>query len=95
MFLSVTHSYNYKDITAPHYILDSTNTDTCTVFDLQQKHLFGLLVSTLKESSMLPFTRQYSDLNAADYGDAQMLYHDLIAHYTQGLSGHQHVEILK
>ena len=31
----------------------------------------------------------------ADYGGAQMLYHDLIAQYTQGLSGCQHLEILE
>ena len=30
-----------------------------------------------------------------DYGDAQMLYTDLVAHYTQGLSGRQHIEVIE
>ena len=74
VFLSIAHSYNFKDITDPCYVLDPTNTDDCTLFNLQQKHTFGLLVSTLKELSMLPVVQEYCDLNAADYGNTHMLY---------------------
>ena len=65
------------------------DTDGCTVFNLQQKHAFGILVSSVKESSALPVICKYSDPNAQDYGDAQMLYSDLVSHYTQGLTGKQ------
>ena len=30
-----------------------------------------------------------------DYGDTQMLYTDLVAHYTQGLSGKQRIEVIE
>ena len=66
-----------------------------TVFDLQQKHAFGILISNIKESSALPLVRRFSDPNVPDYGDAQMLYHSLVAHYTQGLTGRQCIEIIE
>ena len=40
------------------------------VFELQQKHAFGILVANVKESSALPFICHYSDPNATNYGDA-------------------------
>ena len=39
-FLSVTHSYNFMDITDSTYVPDSVDADACTVFELQQKHAF-------------------------------------------------------
>ena len=53
-FLSVTHSYNFTDNTDSTYVPDSIDADACTVFELQQKHAFSLLVSNVKESSALP-----------------------------------------
>ena len=74
---------------------DRLDIDACTVFDLQQKHAFGLLVFNIKESSVLPIIRKYSDPNATNYGDAQLLYDDLVSHFTKGLSGCQRLEIIE
>ena len=59
------------DITDSTYVPDSVNADACTVFELQQKHAFSLLVSNVKESSALPVVQKYSDPNATYYSDAQ------------------------
>ena len=63
-FLSVAHSYNFMDITDSTYVPDSIDADACTVFKLQKKHAFSLLVSNVKESSALPVIWKYSDPNA-------------------------------
>ena len=94
-FLSVAHSHDFMDITDPTYVPDPSDDDACALFDAQQKHAFGILVSSIKESSILPTLRKYSDPNVPDYGDAQMLYTDLVAHYTQGLSGRQCIEVIE
>ena len=65
------------------------------VFGLQQKHAFGILMVNIKESSALPVVYRYSDPNASNYGNAQLLYQDLVAHYTQGLTGRQCLEIVE
>ena len=94
-FLSMAHAYDFKDITDITYVPDGLDIDACTVFELQQKHAFGLLVSNVKESSVLPIIRKYSDPNATNYGDAQLLYDDLVSHFTKGLSGRQRLEIIE
>ena len=94
-FLSVAHAFDFKDITNITYVPDALDTDACTVFDLQQKHAFGLLVSNVKESSVLPIIHKYSDPNATNYGNAQLLYDDLVSHFTKGLSGRQCLEIIE
>ena len=94
-FLSVAHSYDFKDITDPTHVPDTSDDDACALFDVQQKHVFGILVSSIKESSIIPTLGKYSDPNMTDYGDAQMLYTDLVAHYTQGLSGKQRIEVIE
>ena len=78
-FLSVAHSHDFMDITDPTYVPDPSDDDGCTLFDAQQKHAFGILVSSIKESSILPTLRKYSDPNVPDYGDAQMLYTKMVA----------------
>ena len=94
-FLSVAHSHDFMDIIDPTYVPDPFDDDACTLFDAQQKHALGILVSSIKELSILPTLRKYSDPNVPDYGDAQMLYTDLVAHDTQGLSGRQHIEVIE
>ena len=94
-FLSVAHAYHFKDITDITYAPDGLDNDACTVFDLQQKHAFGLLVSNMKESSVLPIIHKYSDPNATNYGNAQLLYDNLVSHFTKGLSGRQRLEIIE
>ena len=94
-FLSVPHSHDFMDITDPTYVQEPSDDDACLLFDAEQKHAFGILVSSIKEPSILPTLRKYSDPNVPDYGDAQMLYTDLVAHYTQGLSGRQRIEVLE
>ena len=69
--------------------------DACALFDPQQKHGFGILVSSIKESSILLTLHKYSDPNMTDNGEAQMLYTDLVAHYTQGLSGKKCIEVIE
>ena len=59
-FLSVAHSHDFMDITDPTYVPNPSDDDACTLFDAQQKHAFGILVSSIKESSMLP-TKHYED----------------------------------
>ena len=76
-------------ITAITYVPDELDIDACTVFDLQQKHAFGLLVSNVNESSVLPIIRKYSNPNATNYGDTQLFDDDLVSHFTKGLSGRQ------
>ena len=83
-FLSVVHTYDFKDVTDPSYVPDISDSDACSLFEAQQKHAFGILVSTIKESSALPVLRKYSDPKVPNYGDAQLLYTDLVAHFTQG-----------
>ena len=94
-FLSVAHSHDFMDIIDPTYVPEPSDDDACLLFDAQKKHAFGILVSSIKEPSILPTLRKYSDPNVPDYGDAQMLYTDLVAHYTQGLSGRQWIEVLE
>ena len=53
------------------------------------------MVSTIKESSVLPILQKYSDPQVPDYGDAQLLYTDLLAHFTQSLTGKQCLEIIE
>ena len=94
-FLSVAHLHDFKDITDPTYVPEPSDDDACSLFDAQQKHAFGILVSSIKESNILPALRKYSDPNVPDYGDAQMLYTNLVANYTQGLSGRQRIEVIE
>ena len=51
-FLSVAHAYDFKDITDPTYVPNSMDDDACALFESQQKHAFGILVSSIKESSV-------------------------------------------
>ena len=51
-------------------------------------------MANVKESSALPVICHYSDPNATDYRDAQMLYQNL-SHYSQGLTGRQRIELIK
>ena len=53
-FLSVVHAYDFKDVTNISYTPDPMDANACTVFDLQKKHAFSILVSSIKESSALP-----------------------------------------
>ena len=94
-FLSIAHVYDFKDITNIAYTPGPMDTNACTVFELQKKHVFGILIPAIKESSALPVVCKYSDLNATDYGDAQLLYDDLVLHYTNGLSGSQCLKIIE
>ena len=93
--MSTAHAYDFKAITNPTYIPDPSDSDATTVFNLQQKHAFGILVSNIKESSALPLVWRFSVANVPDYGGAQMLYHSLVAQYTQGLTGRQCIEIIE
>ena len=86
-FLSIAHSYDFMDITDVSYSLDSLDHDEVKVFELKQKHAFTILVANVKEPSVLPIIRKYADSNATHYGNAQLLYYDIVAHYTQGLTG--------
>ena len=86
-FLSIVQSYDFKDVTDLMYVPDTLDHDAVNIFDLQQKHEFGILVANVKESSAMPIIHHYSDPQATDYGDAQQLYAQLVSHYTQGLSG--------
>ena len=62
-FLSITHSYDFKDITDPTDVPDPSDDDACALFDAQQKLAFGILVSSIKESSILLALHKYSDPN--------------------------------
>ena len=94
-FLSIAHAYDFKDVTNISYVPDAVDTDACTVFELQKKYAFGILVTIIKESSALPVVCKYSDLHATHYGDTQLLYDYLVLHYTKGLTGSQHLEIIE
>ena len=69
-FFSVAHAYDFKYITDVTLARDPMDVDDCTVFDLQQNHTCGILVSCVKESSVLPASWKYSDPNATNYGNA-------------------------
>ena len=94
-FLSVAHSYDFMDITDFSYSLDSLDHDEVKVFKLKQKHAFTILVAHVKEPSVLPIVGKYADSNATQYGNAQLWYHNIVVHYTQGLTGRQRVEIIE
>ena len=81
-FLSVAHTYNFKDITDPSYVPDRSNSDACSLFEAQQKHAFGILVSTIKESSALPVLRKYSDPKVPNYSDTTVTL--LLCYQTMG-----------
>ena len=66
------------------YVPDTLDRHAMSVFDLQQKHAFGILI-----------IHCYSDPQATDYANAQQLYAHLVTHYTQGISGRQHLEIIE
>ena len=99
-FLSTTHSYDFMDITDISYSPDSldhdeVDHDEVNVFKLKQKHAFTILVANVKEPSVLPIICKYADSNATHYGNAQLLYYDIVAHYTQGLTRRQCLEIIE
>ena len=94
-FLSVAHSYDFMDTTDISYSPDSLDHDEVKLFELKQKHAFTILVVNVKEPSVLPIVCKYADLNATHYGNAQLLYYDIVAHYTQGLTARQHLEIIE
>ena len=94
-FLSVAHSYDFMDITDVSYSPDSLDHDEVKVFELKQKHAFAILVVNEKEPSVLPIIHKYTDSNATHYGNAQLLYYDIVAHYTQGLTRRQCLEIME
>ena len=90
--MSIAHAYDFKDVTYISYVPDPVDTDACTVFELQKKYAFGILVTTIKESTVI---HKYSDPNATHYSDAQLLYDNLVTHYTKGLTGSQCLEIIE
>ena len=94
-FLSVAHSYDFMDITDVSYSPDSLDHDEVNVFELKQKHAFTILVANVKEPSVLPIVHKYANSNETHYGNAQLLYYDIVAHYTQGLTGRQCLEIIE
>ena len=94
-FLSVAHSYDFMDITDLSYSPDSLDHDEVKVFELKQKHTFTILVANVKEPSVLPIVHKYADSNATHDGNAQLLYYNIVAHYTQGLTGRQCLEIIE
>ena len=94
-FLSIAHTYDFKDVTDLSYVPDASDTAACSFFEAQQKHAFRILVSNIKESSALPVLCKYSDPRVTEYSNAQLLYTDLVAHFTQGLTGKQHFELIK
>ena len=79
------------DITDVSYLPDSLDHDEVNVFELKQNDAF----TNVKEPSVLPIVHKYADSNATHYGNAQLLYYDIVAHYTQGLSGRQRLEIIE
>ena len=93
--LSVAHTYDFKDITDSMYVPNSMDDNACALFESQQKHAFGILISSIKESSVLRVLCKYSEPNATYYRDAQMLYAELVAHFTQGLMGKQSLELIE
>ena len=86
-FLSIAHSYDFMDITDVSYSPDSLDHDEVKVFELKQKHAITILVVNVKEPSVLPIIRKYADSNATRYGNAQLLYYDIVAHYNKGITG--------
>ena len=40
-----------------------------------------------------PGCLEYSDPHAVDYGDAQLLYHEVVTHYTKGFTGKQWLDL--
>ena len=56
-FLSIAHAYDFKDIMDATFVPDPTDSDATTVFGLQQKHAFGILVASVEESSAFPVIR--------------------------------------
>ena len=94
-FLSIAHSYDFMDITDVSYLPDSLDHNEVNVFELKQKHAFTILVANVKEQSVLPIVHKYANSNATHYGNAQLLYYDIVAHYTQGLTGRQCLEIIE
>ena len=95
IFLSVAHSYDFLDITDISYSLDSLDHDEVKVFELKQKHAYIILVANVEEPSVLPIVHKYADSNATHYGNAQLLYYDIVAHYTQGLTRRHCLEIIE
>ena len=94
-FLSVAHSYDFMDMTDISYSPDSLDHDEVKVFELKQKHAFTILVANVKEPSVLSIVCKCADSNATHYGNAQLLYYNIVAHYTQGLTGQQRLEIIE
>ena len=83
------------DITDISYSPDSLDHDEVNVFELKQKHAFTILVANVKEPSVLLIVHKYADSNATHYGNSQLLYYDIVAHYTQRLTGRQCLEIIE
>ena len=63
--------------------------------EYKTRRILDLDKTLLKESSVLPVIRKYSDPNATNYSNAQLLYDDLVSHFMKGLSGCQHLEIIE
>ena len=56
-----------------------------------------MMVTNLKESNTLlcPGCLEYSDPHAVDYGDAQLLYQEVVTHYTKGFTGKQWLDLIE
>ena len=83
------------DIADVSYLPDSLDHDEVKVFELKQKLTFTILVANVKEQSVLPIICKYADSNATDYGNAHLLYYNIVANHTQGLTGQQRLEIIE
>ena len=57
------------------------------LFDRKQRYVFQALTKTLLEPSAAEILRRYSDVHLPDYGDAQMLFSDLITNVSEGVVG--------
>jgi hypothetical protein len=57
------------------------------LFDRKQRYVFQALTKTLLEPSAAEILRRYSDVNLPYYGNAQMLFADLITNVSEGVVG--------
>ena len=77
--------HGVAEIFDPTYIPDDDA--AVALFDEQQKFMFSVFATTLKESSAASLYDTYAIEGDANYGNAQLIWHDLIQLFSEGQAG--------
>ena len=79
------HYHGVAEVFDPTYLPGDTAAQA--LFEEQKKFMFSVFAVTLKESSAASLYDTYTVEGTINYGDSQMIWHDLIQLFTKGQAG--------